>query len=301
MVHRGMSESMNEIDIHVPGGRFHYLAGGPEDAPLILCLHGFPDHPPSFAPLMTRLIEAGYRVAAPWMRGYRPSVSWGPYHVDRLTLDIVELAHALSPRRPVHAIGHDWGAAALYYALADAPMRFASAVTMAVPHPLVFLRNLRRHPDQVRRSSYMLLFQLAGVADYLARRRDFALIDRLWRTWSPGLSLPEDARAALHACLRASMPAPLAYYRALLWPPREALARLRGSALARPITVPTLYLHGTRDGCIAPSLAMGQEQLFAGPFESVHIEGGGHFLQLEAPDAVAGYIVDWLQSFPSMP
>ena len=286
------------LHVRVPGGRFQYLAAGAPNAPLVLCLHGFPDHPPSFGPLMARLVEAGYRVVAPWMRGYSPSVDRGPYHVDRLALDVLELAQALSPHRPVYAVGHDWGAAALYRAMADTPARFAAAATMAVPHLRVFLRNLRRQPGQLRRSWYMLFFQLPMLPERAVQRRRLALVDRLWRTWSPGYELPAEARAALHACLGASMPAPLAYYRALLQPPREALARLRASE--RPITVPLLYLHGMRDGCIAPSATLGQERCFAGPFEWVRVAGAGHFLHLEAPDLVAGYIVDWLQGFPAL-
>lgn len=293
-----MVPGATELHVRVPGGRFQYLAAGPANAPLVLCLHGFPDHPPSFAPLMARLVEAGYRVVAPWMRGYHPSVRRGPYHLDRLALDILELAQALSPHRPVYAVGHDWGAAALYRAMAEMPARFAAAATMAVPHPRVFLRNLGRQPGQMRRSWYMLFFQLPLLPELAMQHHRLTLVDRLWHTWSPGYALPTEARAALDTCLGASMPAPLAYYRALLRPPREALARLRASAGAPPITVPLLYLHGMRDGCIAPAATAGQELCFAGPFEWVRVAGAGHFLHLEAPDVVAGYIVDWLQDFP---
>jgi pimeloyl-ACP methyl ester carboxylesterase len=71
-----------ELTLH--GGRFRYLAASrPEraDAPLMVLLHGFPDHPRSFGPVMARMVEAGYRVVAPWMRGCHPSVRRGPYDV----------------------------------------------------------------------------------------------------------------------------------------------------------------------------------------------------------------------------
>jgi hypothetical protein len=48
--------------------------------------------------------------------------------------------------------------------------------------------------------------------------RDLALIDRLWRQWSPSLSLDPALQAELHEHLRASMPAPLKYYRGLQRP-----------------------------------------------------------------------------------
>src|SRR5688500_15229638 len=119
--------------VSLPGGSFSYLAAGDERAPLVLCLHGFPDHPRSFVPLMNELAQAGYRAVAPWMRGYHPSAPAGPYHLDRLASDAIELADALAPGAPAALIGHDWGAGAAYLACARTPARFSCAVTLAVP------------------------------------------------------------------------------------------------------------------------------------------------------------------------
>src|SRR5438876_5903505 len=43
------------------------------DGPLVLCLHGFPDHNESFRDQLPALAAAGYRAVAPCMRGYAPS------------------------------------------------------------------------------------------------------------------------------------------------------------------------------------------------------------------------------------
>src|SRR5207248_1475056 len=79
-----------------------------------------------------------------------------------------------------------------------------------------FLRSLA-YSKQWKKSWYMVLFQLPG-ADYLVRRRDLALIDRLWRAWSPSFTLDSARRDELHACLKRSLPAPLEYYRAIVRP-----------------------------------------------------------------------------------
>jgi pimeloyl-ACP methyl ester carboxylesterase len=125
--------------VSLPGGDFHYLRVDPAeprpDAPLVLCLHGFPDHAEGLAPLMLDLAAHGYACVAPWMRGYAPSVREGPYDVDRLARDVLELADALSPDRPVAIVGHDWGAAATYAACALAPTRIAAATTIAAGSP----------------------------------------------------------------------------------------------------------------------------------------------------------------------
>jgi pimeloyl-ACP methyl ester carboxylesterase len=290
-----------EREVALPGGTFRYLGAAPPGraaAPLVILLHGFPDHPRSFAPVMMDMLAAGYRVAAPWMRGYYPSVRRGPYDIERLAQDAIELARALSPDRPCFAVGHDWGAAALYHALAVAPEQFVAASTLAVPHPQAFLTRLWHSPRQLRQSWYMFFFQLRGLPEHMVMRRDLAFVDRLWRVWSPDYRLPAADRAALHACLRASLPAPLAYYRAVLWPPRRALQVMRHGALGRRIPVPVLYLHGAQDRCVGAAMGDGQEIYFTGHYERAIIERAGHFLHLEAPDVVASFIIDWFQEFP---
>ncbi|MCB9564516.1 MAG: alpha/beta hydrolase [Kofleriaceae bacterium] len=277
----------------LPGGRFQLLraGGAASPRPLVIVLHGFPDHPPTFVPVIEALAAAGHDVVAPWLRGYAPSEPRGPFHVERLAADVLELADALGRDR-FCLLGHDWGAVITYATCALAPERVRAAVTMAVPHPLAFVRSLTRSL-QLWRSWYMLFFQLPG-APAIARARDLALIDRLWRRWSPGYTLPAADRAALHACLAASWPAPIEYYRAQVRPLREAAARFAPEAPARqPLVTPLCHLQGADDGCVAPAAGAGQERWFAGPFTSEVVSRAGHFLQLEAPERVVAQALAW--------
>jgi len=278
---------MREASIELPGGRFSLLRAG-TGARLAIVLHGFPDHPPTFAALIEALAAGGYSVAAPWLRGYAPSTLEGPFHVERLAADVLELATALGHER-FALVGHDWGAVTTYTTCALAPERVLAAVTMAVPHPRAFLHNLAR-TTQLARSWYMLFFQLPG-APALVRARDYALIDRLWRRWSPALHVDEHDRAALRATLAASGDAPIRYYRA-------ALSRVGSDgATTKSIVTPTLHLHGADDGCVAPSAGRGEERYFEGPFASEVIPEVGHFLHLEAPELVAARTIDWLRRY----
>jgi len=272
-------------------GGFTALAAGAADAPLVLVLHGFPDVPHTFAPLIEALARAGHRVIAPWLRGYAPSPLAGPYDADTLAADVLAWADALSPDRPVALVGHDWGAVITYVASARAPARFRAAVAMSVPHPAVFVRALAT-PAQLARSWYMLAFQLPGAPGFAAAG-EFALIDRLWRAWSPGYQLPAALRRELHATLSASWPAPLLYYRAMTRPLRPALERLRRRD---QIAVPTLYLHGAADGCIAADAGAGAERFFSRDYRRDVISDAGHFLAAEAPAAVAARVVAWLDA-----
>lgn len=277
-------------------GTFRYLACGATDRPLVLCLHGFPDFAPSFSAMLEALADAGFFAVAPWLRGYAPSTLEGPFDPDTIADDALAIVDALSPGRPAALVGHDWGAVASYAALAKAPERFTRAITMAVPHPVAFLRNVLREPGQLKRSSYMGLFQLPFIARAVVTRNDFAFIEALWRAWSPGFTLPEDQMRALKSCLAASMPAPIAYYRTLAWPPADAIRRVRD---ARKIRVPVLHLAGATDGCITPSLGRGQERFFAGEFRADIVPGAGHFLHLERPDDVNARVLRWLTREPA--
>jgi pimeloyl-ACP methyl ester carboxylesterase len=184
-------------------GVFHAIELGPRDAPPLIWLHGFPDHPLTAVPFL-QLLAKSRRVIAPWLRGYAPSPLVGPFDMENLVADLLALIDNLEAQQ-VDLVGHDWGAAITYAICAAAPQRVRRAVTLAFPHPLTFLRMLKTGA-QMRHSWYMVLFQIPG-AERVVVANEMALLDHLWRTWSPKFELDEARRRALHACLAASMPA----------------------------------------------------------------------------------------------
>lgn len=135
----------------------------------------------------------------------------------------------------------------------------------------------------------MGLFQLPG-AGWLAKRDDLALIDRLWRDWSPGFTLDEERRAELHACLARSLPAPIEYYRAILRPLTTLVDRLRRSQ--GRISTSLLQLHGSDDGCIVPPTDADGRWFDDRVLEVV--PNLGHFLHVEAPAAIGARVTRWL-------
>jgi pimeloyl-ACP methyl ester carboxylesterase len=276
-------------------GDFEILSAGPENSPLVLCLHGFPDFPPSFEPLLRSLAASGYRAVAPWLRGYAPSTLRGPFDTDTLAADIVALAAALSPDRPYFLVGHDWGAVITYLVAAKYPDRLAGAVTMAVPHPAAFFGNVPKNPDQIRRSWYMGLFQLPiSIVERIVRRDDFALIERLWSAWSPGFRAPEAHLRALKDCLDRSLPAPVLYYQTYFRPIGGAIHRLRWlSSEAARIRVPLLSILGAEDGCVGAGLGDGDERFYAGPYRREILPSAGHFMQMERPEEIARRVIGW--------
>src|SRR5258706_16050190 len=77
------------------------------EGPLILCLHGFPDTPDSFREQIPVLVKSGFHVAAPFLRGYRPTgpAADGRYDPAAIAEDAVALIGALGYKEAI-VFGH---------------------------------------------------------------------------------------------------------------------------------------------------------------------------------------------------
>ena len=262
------------------------------DGPLVLCAHGFPDDARSFRAQVDPLVARGFRVVCPTMRGYAPSgvPRSRRYDAEALGRDLCALAEKLSPGSPVRLIGHDWGAIAAYAATALEPARFSHLVTLAVPHLGTTLRGLAR-PAQMRRSWYVAFFQLRGLAERRLAAHDFALIDRLWRDWSPGYAASRDDLTSIKAGIAPRVPEVLGYYRAF-FSPSAFLGPSRHLMLA-PTTVPAIHIHGEDDGCIGVELTRGMERHFRAGIHVHTVPRAGHFVHLERPEIVNPLLLDF--------
>ena len=273
-----------------------YLSAGPADGQLAVCLHGFPDSAHTWRHLAPALVDAGFRVVAPFLRGYAPTAvpADGSYQTGALAKDAVALHEALGGDERAVIIGHDWGAAGTYGAASLAPERWRRVVTAAVPPSGAMGSGFLTY-DQLKRSWYMFFFQ-HPLSDLVTGMDDLVFIDRLWADWSPGYDASDDLEL-LKPSLRdpANLAAALSYYRATLGgTPPDPTLEAEQAATQQPTPQPTLYLHGADDGCIGVELAKGAEA-FLGEGSRVEIvEGAGHFLHLERPDVVNPLIVDFV-------
>lgn len=257
--------------------------------------HGFPDDAATFDPLAERLVDAGYRTVAPYMRGYgdtdRPALDTANYAPELLASDVAAVLAAVDADDPL-VVGHDWGAIAVTaYSVLD-PGSFGHAVTMAVPPN--FLANLDAHASQALRSWYMTLFQIPGVAEEVLQRDDFALLERLWNMWSPDWEYDPDHLAHVKETFRTgeTVEAALLYYRAMfesfMSQPSEAL-QIQG------IDVPTLFVTGRNDGAVGADMFAGCEESVDARSRFELVTGAGHFVHREEPDEVADAILDFVE------
>ncbi|BCO34764.1 alpha/beta hydrolase [Mycobacterium heckeshornense] len=293
------------INVQAPEVELKALTWGPVDGPIALCLHGFPDTAYGWRKLAPRLAEAGWRVVAPFMRGYAPSSipTDGSYHVGALMDDALQVRSAVGGTTRDVVIGHDWGAIAAtgLAAMPDSP--FAKAVIMSVP-PAAAFRPLSRVPDvgrllaklprQITRSWYILYFQLP----WLPERSASWVVPRLWRQWSPTYDAEEDLRHVDAAIgTPESWRAALGPYRATI---RNARPPARYAALHRYWTaapvLPSLYLHGRDDGCATADFAHWAAQVLPDGSDVAIVDHAGHFLQLDQPETVAELVLTFIGS-----
>ena len=275
---------------------FRYLSAG--EGPLALCLHGFPDCADGWRPLLGELARAGYRAVAPYMRGYAPTEvpADGRYQSGVLVADANALHEALGADDRAVVIGHDWGAFAAYGAPGVAPHRWSKAVVASVPPAAVAMPMLLSY--DLLKSNFWYQFVFCNpLADLAVPMNDLEFISKLWGDWSPGFD-PSDALVPVKNSLRdpANLSAALGYYRHTLGGAFSdpALSDEQGASMQVP-DVPTLYLHGTTDGCFpAPS----REQLngaFSSPGSRAElVADAGHFLHYEQPQRVAELVVGFL-------
>jgi pimeloyl-ACP methyl ester carboxylesterase len=288
------------IDVPAPTTALRALTWGPQGAPIALCLHGFPDTAYGWRKVAPRLVAAGWRVVAPFMRGYVPSSipTDGSYHIGALMDDALRVRAAAGPTDHDVVIGHDWGAmtATGLAAMPDSP--FEKAVIMSVPPPAAFRplgqlpdrgRLVRQLPRQLLRSWYMQYFQLPWLPEHSASW----VLPLLWRRWSPGYRAEEDLRHVDAAIgTPESWRAALGPYRATLrnTRPPKRYAELQRHWLSAP-KLPSLYLHGNDDGCLTPAFSHWIPKVLPAGSDLAIVEHAGHFLQLEQPERVAELIL----------
>ena len=268
------------------------LQWGPSDGRLLIALHGFPDTAWTWRTIAPLLVEQGYRVVAPFTRGYAPSgvPRDGDYSIRALAKDAVALHEMLGGDAEAVLVGHDWGAitASLLAGRPDAP--FSRFVALAVP-PLPWINPTRatlipwlgalvRQPFH---SWYMVYNQVPGAAERTFDR----LTTKLWRDWSPGYDATEDL-----AFLRDATPT-LAYRRATVSYYRALASKGSRAAFVEPIH-PLLALQGDQDGAMDPGFFPAIRARTNSISQSELIAGTGHFLHLEQPEVVAARILEFI-------
>jgi len=249
---------------------------GPEDGPVVVLLHGFPERSSCWRDVVPLLHEHGLRTIAPDQRGYSPGArppGRRAYALPRLAGDVVALIERLEG--PVHLVGHDWGASVGWYLAARHPELLTSYTAFSVPHLLAFQRALRGR--QALRSWYMALFNIPVLPERLAA---LGVLDRLLR--HAGMTRADVARFHTEIVEYGALPGALGWYRAL--PFAAALGDLI-------VPVPTTMVWSDGDTAIDRVGPQETVKYCTGPYEYVELVGVTHWIPTQAPEAAAEAIL----------
>jgi pimeloyl-ACP methyl ester carboxylesterase len=301
----------NGVDLHV-------VDAGPEDGPVVVLAHGFPELSYSWRHQVPALAAAGYRVLAPDQRGYgrssRPEAITD-YDVHHLTDDLLGLLDDVGAERAAF-VGHDWGSILVWHQALLHPDRMTCVVGMSVP----FLPRSGLPPTQIFRQLvgdgffYMLHFQEPGVADEDLGRDPATTMRRMLA----GATRPAGADAQAEAAARMFAPGPAGFVDRIPepdglppWLAQEELDHyvaeftrtgftgginwyrnldrnweLTDHVAEASVELPSLFIGGADDPVLVMSPPGVHDDRLADHRGNVIVPGAGHWVQQERPAEV---------------
>jgi pimeloyl-ACP methyl ester carboxylesterase len=270
------------MEMKARGMTFRVRSGGPPGGPLVLLLHGFPQHGAEWDAVVPALHRAGLRTLAPDQRGYSPGARPAgveAYAVAECVADALALIDAAGAER-FDVVGHDWGAVVAWSLAAAYPERVRTLTAISVPHPSAMAHAMASDLDQRARSSYITLFRQEGKAERVLLAANGAAL----RGMFTGSGLGRDGVDRYVQPLRApgALTAALNWYRAMS---RDVFAEVG------PVNVPTTFLWSDHDVAVGRAAAHGCAEHVTGPYSFVPLAGVSHWIPDEVPDVVAGEIL----------
>lgn len=264
--------------------------GTPSEDDLILLLHGWPQDSSAWHLVAPQLVEAGYRVACPDLKGFgRSDAPKRGYDPETLADEMAQLIRNLHARRAI-VVGHDWGGAVALATAFRHPGRVRALTVASSPFRQIDLLAAWHIPLLNVPVLPQLAFRFAGGPLTRGALRHSAVADD---AFSP------EALDRYVAAVQAAPGAWLSYYRTLS---RRAVVdiAMRGIRHRTSFLRPPEGPHRLR----VPATVVWGEQDRATPFALAHqvardldatligIPDVGHFVHEEAPDAFAQAVLD---------
>jgi len=275
-------------------------SGNPGGMPVFL-MHGWPYDPRCYDEVLPPLAAAGCRVIVPYLRGFgatRFLSADTPRSGQQAALgnDLRELMDALGIERAVLA-GYDWGGRAACIVAALWPERVRGLVTGNGYNIQDIAASVKpMAPAQEHRFWYQYYFHTErGRAGLEQNRR--ALCRYIWQIWSPNWAFDDATfeRSATSFDNPDFAAVTIQSYRHRFGYAAgdPALEPIERRLAAQPkITVPSIVLHGEASGIQPPEGSEKHTRFFAGPYQRRVLPRIGHDLPQEAPQAVAGAILE---------
>jgi pimeloyl-ACP methyl ester carboxylesterase len=266
---------------------------GPEDAPPVIMIHGFPESHRTWRD-MVPLLSDRLRLVMPDLRGFgdsdRPQ-DVADYATDTLVADIFALADSLAIDR-FALVGHDWGGAIAWAAALRGNPRIEQLGIVNSPHPLIFQKSLFENRAQRAASQYIRAFRNPGMEAGIAAMGFDTFFDKSFAKHADLSSIPAVERQTYidQWSRPGALTAMLNWYRA-----SQVTVPADGESPAMPswverglprIHVPVRVIWGMEDKALLPIQLEGIGEV-GDDVEVFPLPGVGHFAPWEAPAKVA--------------
>ena len=271
---------------HVNGVWVHVAAAGPQDAPAVLLLHGWPQHWYMWRRVMAGL-RGEYRLLAPDLRGF----GWSEaprhgYDGETLVADQAALLDALGLER-AHVVGHDWGGWTAMLLGILRPDRVDRMVVCNAPHP--WSRLSPSVVAELWRSWYALLIAMPLVGRRIMQTAWIAHSYMRINAWLPF----DDDETEIYARSFRDPARARAVVELYRYYQRVVLETVRGRWRNHRLSPSTLLLFGERDMSLSTKLLPGYES-HADDMRLELVPDSGHFIVDEKPSLVTERTREWL-------
>jgi pimeloyl-ACP methyl ester carboxylesterase len=255
----------------------------------LILLHGFPESSMMWEELLHQAAQAGYRVVAYDQRGYSPGArpsQIADYQLDSLSEDVLAIAKQLGFKK-FHLVGHDWGAAVGWLTTMNQPKRVLSWTAMAVPHLAVFFEGVLYDPEQKKRSAYFKFLQMPNEPEKVFLSNKQARLKKMLE------NLPASHQQDYLQIFADSgaFGAAVNWYRAM-----DIEKFVREKTFGKPILRPTLFIWGTQDAVIAPTIIPQQKKWIKADYQELSLDTGHNLIQ-QKPQAVIQAILERLKTY----
>jgi pimeloyl-ACP methyl ester carboxylesterase len=276
-----------------------YVDAGPADGPAVLLLHGWPYDIHSFEDVVPLLTASGHRVIVPYLRGFgttrfRSDDTVRNGEQAAIALDAIALLDALEIEQAIVA-GFDWGARTAVIFGALWPERCTGVVAVSGYIVVNLEANQRPLPPKAELGWwYQYYFATErGRLGYGENRREFNKL--IWQLASPRWDFDDATfdRTAASFDNPDHVDIVIHNYR---WRLRLAEGEpqyheLENKLFEAPVIgVPTITIGSDFDGPAADGHAYATK--FSGPYSHRVLNGIGHNVPQEAPEAFADAILE---------
>ena len=290
---------LRKVDL-ATGITLNVALAGPDDAPPVILLHGFPESHRTWRKLVP-LLSDDLRLIMPDQRGFgdsdRPQ-DVDAYGTDILLADLFALADALGIER-FALVGHDWGGAVAWAAAIRGDPRIERLAIVNSPHPLIFQKSLVEDEAQRAASQYIRAFRDPDFEKFVESMGFEAFFDKSFRNHvEPALIPPEERAIYIDQWSRpGALTAMLNWYRAsqIVVPQPGVTADVPEWVLrAFPkMRIPVRVIWGLDDKALLPVQLEGIGEI-GDEVDVFPLKGVGHFAPWEAPRQVASALKPFL-------